>query len=57
MNTLTEGEDYYLNTEGNLVFTKKYHLKRGRCCKCGCLHCPWNYERTAEENTIKKQLR
>ncbi len=40
---LEEGTDYYINEDGNFVFTKEYHLKRGYCCKNKCLHCPWNY--------------
>lgn len=40
---LVQGEDYYLDENGNLVFTEKYHLKRGSCCKNGCRHCPWNF--------------
>jgi hypothetical protein len=42
---LKEGEDYYLDDNGNLVFTEEYHLKRGTCCKNICRHCPWNYGR------------
>ena len=42
---LKEGEDYYFNEEGLMVFTKDYHLKRGYCCKSGCKHCPWNYKK------------
>lgn len=33
--------DYYLNANGDLVFTEAYHLKRGHCCQSGCLHCPY----------------
>jgi hypothetical protein len=40
---LHEGIDYYLNADGNFVFTKEYHLTRGYCCKNKCLHCPWDY--------------
>lgn len=40
---LQEGVDYYINEDGNFVFTKEYHLKRGYCCKNKCLHCPWGY--------------
>ncbi|MGA0556005.1 DUF5522 domain-containing protein [Larkinella sp. VNQ87] len=36
-----DDEDYYFNEQGFLVFTAKYHLKRGYCCKHGCKHCPW----------------
>ena len=38
---LKEGEDYYLNEEGLLTFTARYHLKRGYCCGNGCKHCPY----------------
>ncbi|WP_161627716.1 DUF5522 domain-containing protein [Eisenibacter elegans] len=37
---LVEGEDYYVEN-GLYVFTAKYHLKRGYCCKNGCRHCPY----------------
>ncbi|MEM0938423.1 MAG: DUF5522 domain-containing protein [Bacteroidota bacterium] len=37
-------EDYYFNTEGLMVFTKKYHLKRGYCCGNRCKHCPYDYQ-------------
>lgn len=38
-------EDYYLSKEGYVVFTEKYHLKRGYCCKNGCKHCPYGFEK------------
>lgn len=38
-------EDYYLSKEGYIVFTEKYHLKRGYCCKNGCKHCPYGYRK------------
>jgi 2-iminoacetate synthase ThiH len=34
-------EDYYFSPEGYIVFTEKYHLKRGYCCNSGCKHCPF----------------
>lgn len=40
-----EGRDYYFNEKGLMVMTVIYHLKRGECCKSGCLHCPWSYQR------------
>jgi hypothetical protein len=40
---LQENIDYYINEDGNFVFTREYHLKRGTCCKNKCLHCPWDY--------------
>jgi hypothetical protein len=38
-------EDYYLSPEGYIVFTANYHLKRGYCCKSGCKHCPYGYDK------------
>lgn len=34
-------DDYYLSEEGYVVFTEKYHLKRGYCCQSNCRHCPY----------------
>lgn len=36
-------DEYYFSPEGYVVFTEKYLLKRGYCCKNGCRHCPYNY--------------
>ena len=38
-------EDFYYSLEGYRVFTEKYHLKRGYCCKSGCKHCPYGYDK------------
>lgn len=35
--------DYYIDENGNLVFTAAYLLKRGYCCGNGCRHCPYDY--------------
>jgi hypothetical protein len=40
---MKEGEDFYFNEQGLMVFTESYHLKRGYCCKNKCRHCPWKY--------------
>jgi len=37
--------DFYLSEEGFVVFTAQYHLKRGYCCKSGCKHCPYGYDK------------
>lgn len=42
---LIEEEDYYINQRGQWVFTERYHLKRGYCCKSGCIHCPYGYQK------------
>lgn len=56
---MEEGEDYYFNEDGLMVFTRAYHLKRGKCCKNKCKHCPWNYGKIeghqAPDLTIKTQ--
>ncbi|MEZ5009441.1 MAG: DUF5522 domain-containing protein [Chitinophagales bacterium] len=43
-NKQNQEKDYYFNEDGLLVFTKTYHLKRGYCCKNGCLHCPYGFK-------------
>ena len=48
MKELIEYIDYYINEEGFVVITEKYHLEKGYCCGYGCLHCPYNYENVAE---------
>ncbi len=32
--------DFYIEN-GNYVFTKEFHLKRGSCCGNFCRHCPF----------------
>jgi hypothetical protein len=43
-----EGEDFYYNQQGNLVFTESFHLNRGYCCGNGCMNCPYDYDRVPE---------
>ncbi|MUV04912.1 hypothetical protein GN157_14445 [Flavobacterium rakeshii] len=52
-NKLIEREDYYLTPEGYKVFTEKFHLKRGYCCKNGCRHCAYGYDKNT--GTFKKK--
>jgi hypothetical protein len=44
-------DEYYINEDGYIVFTEKYHLKRGHCCKSGCKHCPYGFDK--KTGTIK----
>ncbi len=37
---LVEGRDFYWE-KGFMVFTEAYLLRRGKCCGCGCRHCPY----------------
>lgn len=48
-------EDYYLSPEGYIIFTEKYHLKRGYCCKSGCKHCPYGFDKKTGE--IRKNFK
>jgi len=48
-----DDDEYYYTPEGYIVFTEKHHLKRGYCCKNGCRHCPYGFDKNTE--TIKKQ--
>lgn len=49
-----EPEDFYLSPEGYIIFTENYHLKRGYCCKSGCKHCPYGYDKKSD--TFRKKL-
>ncbi|HEX5653291.1 MAG TPA: DUF5522 domain-containing protein [Chitinophagaceae bacterium] len=48
MKELTEGVHYYINEDGYIVLTEKYHLEKGYCCGNGCLHCPYDFENVEE---------
>lgn len=47
---LVQNEDFYLDENGFMVFTKAYHLKRGYCCKNGCKQCPWSFKNNEKED-------
>ncbi len=51
-----EKDEYYLTPEGYIVFTEKYHLKRGYCCQSGCRHCPGNYNAKKADKNNKQKL-
>ncbi|MGI4728294.1 MAG: DUF5522 domain-containing protein [Janthinobacterium lividum] len=50
-----EREDFYLDENGNTVFTAQFHLKRGYCCKNKCRHCPWNYGREKQKTSAENK--
>jgi hypothetical protein len=37
--TLQDGDFYFDGLY--MVFTAKYHARRGYCCNSGCRHCPF----------------
>ena len=43
-------EDYYITKYSYRCFTKKYHLKRGYCCKSNCKHCPYEFNPKLNKN-------
>ncbi len=43
-NEQMENIHYYIEN-GFYVFTEQYHLLRGSCCKSGCRHCPYGYQK------------
>lgn len=47
-NLKPEPDEYYLNEQGYRVFTEHYHLRRGYCCKSGCKHCPYGYDKKTD---------
>lgn len=42
-----EEGDFYINKDGYKVFTEQYLLRRGYCCKNGCKHCPYGFDKKA----------
>lgn len=52
-NTNLEPDDFYYSDEGYIVFTEKYLLKRGYCCKSGCKHCPYGYDKKSDRIVSK----
>lgn len=40
--------DYYKTEEGFIVFTEQYLLRRGYCCRSGCRHCPYGYDKSTD---------
>lgn len=52
MAELAEDEFYLEN--GLMVFTERYHLRRGVCCGSGCRHCPYDHEQVPSDR--KAQL-
>lgn len=50
--TLVQGEDYYCEGPA-IVFTARYHLRRGYCCESACRHCPYGEAVTTDPLTPK----
>lgn len=50
---LQEGVDFYYDHNGLIVLTKEFLLKRGNCCKNGCVNCPYGFKENEETNKNK----
>jgi len=48
-------EDYYYSEQGFIVFTEKYHLKRGYCCQSGCRHCPYGFDSKTQKQKNQRE--
>lgn len=46
-----EGLHFYKDN-GNWVFTEMYHILKGYCCRNGCRHCPYGFQK--DQLTEKK---
>ncbi len=55
MESLTEGVHYYINEDGYVVLTEKYHLERGYCCGNACKHCPFDHISVPESGNNEEQ--
>ena len=40
-----ENDNFYYSNDGLIIFTEKYHLKRGYCCESKCKHCPYGFNK------------
>lgn len=38
-------EQLFYFEKGLVVYTETFHLKRGYCCKNGCRHCPYGFNK------------
>jgi len=38
-------DEYYLSPDGYIIFTEKYHLRKGYCCNNNCKHCPYKEDK------------
>jgi len=43
-------DEFYYSNEGYIIFTEKYHLKRGKCCNNNCKHCPFKKEKNKKND-------
>jgi hypothetical protein len=49
--------DFYYDRDGRMVMNESYHIKRGKCCGSGCLHCPYEPRHERGSTNLKESLR
>ena len=49
--------DFLEDENGNMVMTESFHIKRGKCCGSGCLHCPYEPRWERGSTNLKESLR
>lgn len=52
---MKEGIDFYYNENNLMVLTEEFLLKRGKCCKGGCKHCPYGFNEKESNNDEPKK--
>jgi hypothetical protein len=53
-NKLIEGEDFYFTWK--VINARKHHLKKRHCCKSGCRHCPYGYDKNGGTNKKSRTI-
>jgi hypothetical protein len=53
--SLVEGEDFYWEGDA-MVFTARYHLRRGYCCDSGCRNCPYGEARVKAPDGFARKV-
>ncbi len=48
---IEEDRDFYFEN-GLMVFTAEYLKRRGFCCRSGCRHCPYEFKKDDEEESL-----
>jgi hypothetical protein len=47
---LIQGVDYYIDPlTKKFVLTEDFLKRRGSCCKNGCRHCPYGFQKKAKQ--------
>ena len=53
---MSQGKDYLIDENGNLVFTQDFLAARGDCCESGCKNCPYGFHDRKLDPSIPSEL-